>query len=214
MFTVHWNFDDGHGNTNAATQTVIVDDVTAPVAPTIPDAIGECGTAVTVNAPIAIDAVVGSVIGTTTSPLTYTAPGTNVIIWTFDDGNGNTSTATQKVVITGLTFHGFYAPISGTGGTCSSPLRTANLGNNLPVKFDTSCGGSPYDLGKPTLSIERSTQPTQPCGTLVSVGGGNFTLVGNEWHFNWDTTGQAKGNYKLTATLQDGSKQSVWIRLK
>lgn len=213
-FTVHWSFDDSNGNINTANQTVIVDDVTAPVAPTIPDAIGECGTAVTVTAPTAIDKVAGIIIGTTSSPLTYTATGINIIIWTFNDGNGNTSTATQKVIVTGLTFHGFHAPISGTGGTCSSPLRTANLGNKLPVKFDTTCGSLPYGLGRPTLSIERSIQPAQPCGTLMTIGGGNFAFVGNEWHFNWDTTGQVKGNYKLTATLQDGSKQSVWIRLK
>ena len=48
----------------------------------------------------------------------------------------------------------------------------------------------------------------------MTIGGGDFTFVGNEWHFNWDTTGQSKGVYKLTATLQDGSKQTVWIRLK
>jgi HYR domain len=213
-FTVHWNFDDGHGNTNTANQTVIIDDVTAPVAPTIPDAIGGCGTPVTVTAPTAIDAVAGPIIGTTSSPLTYTAPGTNIIVWTFNDGHGNTSTATQRVIVNGPVFHGFYAPISGTGGTCSSPLRTATLGNNLPVKFDTTCGGLPFDFGRPTLSIERSAQPAQPCGTLTSIGGGDFTLVGNEWHFNWDTTGQVKATYKLTATLQDGTKQTVWIKLK
>jgi hypothetical protein len=213
-FIVRWNFDDGHGNTNTANQTVIVDDVTPPVPPTIPDAVGQCGTAVTITAPTAIDAVVGPVLGTTTSPLTYTTPGTNLVVWTFNDGNGNTSTATQKVIIAGLTFHGFFSPIGGTGGTCSSPLRTANVGNTLPVKFDTTCGGSPYNLGTPTMSIERSAQASQPCGTLTTIGGGNFTLVGNEWHFNWDTSGQAKGNYKLTATLQDGTKRFVWIKLK
>jgi hypothetical protein len=212
-FTVHWIFDDGHGNTTTANQTVIVDDVTPPVAPTIPDTVGECAT-VTVTPPTAIDAVAGPIIGTTTSPLTYTTPGTNIIIWTFNDGNGNTSTATQKVIVSGLTFHGFFSPIGGLGGTCSSPLRTANLGNNLPVKFDTTCGALPYNLGRPTLAIERSAQPSQPCDTLTAIGGGDFTLVGNEWHFNWDTTGQVKGNYKLTATLQDGSKQTVWIKLK
>jgi hypothetical protein len=213
-FTVRWNFDDGHGNTNTANQSVVVDDVTAPVPPTIPDAIGECGTPVTLTAPTALDAVAGAIVGTTSSPLTYSAPGTNIVLWTFDDGNGNTSTATQRVIVTGLTFHGFFAPINGTGGTCSSPLRTANLGNNLPVKFDTACGAVSYNLGRPRLSIERAMQPSQPCGPLIDIGGGDFTLVGSEWHFNWDTTGQSKGSYRLTATLQDGSKQAVWIKLK
>jgi hypothetical protein len=213
-FIVRWNFDDGHGNTNTANQTVIVDDVTPPVAPTIPDAIGECGAPVTVTAPTAIDAVAGSIIGTTSSPLTYTEIGTNVIVWTFNDGNGNTSTATQKVVVVGLTFHGFYPPINGTGGNCSSPLRTATTGNNLPIKFDVTCDGMTVLSGTPTMSIERSIQPSQPCGSLTTIGGGNFALVGSVWHFNWDTSSLTKGVYKLTATLQDGTKQTVWIRLK
>jgi hypothetical protein len=213
-FIVRWKFSDGNGNTNTANQTVIVDDVTPPVPPALPDVTGGCGSPVTVTAPIATDAVVGPVVGTTTNALTYTTPGTNVITWTFDDGNGNTVTATQRVIVTGLVFHGFYPPINGTGGSCSAPLRTAQAGNNLPLKFDVTCNGITVSSGRPTMSIERSSQPAQPCGPLITIGGGDFVLVGAEWHFNWDTSGQAKGVYKLTATLQDGSKQVVWIRLK
>src|SRR6185436_18613539 len=100
-FTVHWTFNDGNGNTSTANQTVIVDDVTAPVAPTVADATGECS--VTVTAPTATDNCVGSVTATTSDPLTYTTQGTFTVHWTFNDGNGNSSTANQTVIVDDVT---------------------------------------------------------------------------------------------------------------
>ncbi|RZM18123.1 MAG: hypothetical protein EOO88_41565, partial [Pedobacter sp.] len=52
--TINWTYDDGNGNTSSQVQTVIIDDVTAPVADisTLPDATGECS--VTVTAPTAM----------------------------------------------------------------------------------------------------------------------------------------------------------------
>jgi hypothetical protein len=211
-FTVNWVFDDGNGNVRTATQTVIVKDTMAPVPPTLPTVTGNCSSPAVLTRPTATDNCANAVLGTTTSPLSYSTPGTYVVTWSFSDGNGNTSTATQTVVVTGLEFHGFYPPINGTGGSCSSPIFTATLGNNVPVKFDTTCGGLPYGLGLPTLAIERVVN-TQNC-TLAPAGGGNFTLVGSEWHFNFNTAVQTKGVYKLTVTLQDGSTRFFWMRVK
>ena len=100
-FTITWTFDDGNGNTSTATQNVIVDDVTAPVVPVLSDVTGECNA--TATAPTTTDNCSGTVTGTTTDPLTYNTQGTFTITWTFDDGNGNTATATQNVVITDVT---------------------------------------------------------------------------------------------------------------
>ncbi|WP_233553748.1 HYR-like domain-containing protein [Algoriphagus lacus] len=98
-YTITWTYDDGNGNTSTQTQTVIVDDTTAPVPalPQLPVVSGQC--AVTVTAPTANDACKGTIIGTTTAPLTYDAQGTYTITWTYDDGNGNTSTQTQTVIV-------------------------------------------------------------------------------------------------------------------
>src|SRR4030095_12635204 len=100
-FTIHWSFDDGNGNTSTANQTVIVDDITAPALPVITTATGECS--VTVTAPIATDNCVGAVAGSTADPLTYSTQGTFTIHWSFDDGNGNTSTANQTVIVDDIT---------------------------------------------------------------------------------------------------------------
>ena len=208
-FTVHWRFDDGHGNTNTGNQTVIVDDVTPPVPPTIPDAIGGCG--VIVTPPTAIDAVVGPVQGTTTSPLVYTNLGTNSIIWTFDDGNGNTSTATQKVIVSGITFTGFNAPINGTGGTCSAPLVIKSPSSTLPIKFDMSCGGTPLTSGPaPVVRIQQFSNNCVAGPEIVVTN----AVYQNDWHYNWNVSNRLGGTYKITVVLPDGTSRFVFVRLK
>ena len=132
-FIVYWDFDDGHGNTNTVAQTVIVDDVTAPVPPTIAAATGQCS--VTVTPPTAADEVVGSVIGTTGDPTTYLEQGTFTITWIFNDGNGNTSTANQTVIVQDTTPPA--APVLATvTGACG-----ANVTLPVPTTTD-NCGGT------------------------------------------------------------------------
>jgi len=95
--TVHWTFDDGHGNSFMQDQTVIVDDITDPAKPVLPEIIG-IGS-VTLTAPTTTDNCKGSVIGTTTDPLTYSIKGLHTVTWTFDDGNGNSVLQTQAVKV-------------------------------------------------------------------------------------------------------------------
>ncbi|MBK7212416.1 MAG: hypothetical protein IPH88_03755 [Bacteroidales bacterium] len=93
-YIIHWNFDDGNGNSVNVNQNVIVDDITAPVAPTLADLTGECS--VTAIAPTTTDNCAGSIIGTTTDPLTYNLQGSYIIHWNFDDGNGNSVNVNQN----------------------------------------------------------------------------------------------------------------------
>ena len=285
-FVVRWRFDDGNGNVVVSNQTVIVDDVTAPVAPTLADATGQCS--VTLTPPTALDNVVGAITGTTTSPLTYTVEGTNLVTWTFDDGNGNTSSATQRVIVNDVTppakptlanltfntcdgltatppvptttdnckgtvwgttstvfpltnlgtttvtwtfddgngnkttadqsvtisamsFLGFYAPIAGTKGTCESPLRTVNQGSIVPLKFDIKCGSTLVTSGQPpVVKIQAYSNNCTPGSELVSVN----AVYQNDWHYNWDTSGWAKGVYRVIVVLPDGTSRFVFVRLK
>jgi len=98
-YTITWTYNDGNGNTSSQTQTVTVDDITAPVPSlaTLPVLTGECS--VTATAPTANDNCAGIITATTTDPLTYTMAGTFYITWTYNDGNGNTSSQIQTVVV-------------------------------------------------------------------------------------------------------------------
>lgn len=98
---VTWIYDDGHGNTTTQTQNVILTDVTAPVADvaTLATINAECEVT-TLTAPTATDVCAGTVTATSNATLPISTLGTTTITWTYDDGNGNTATQTQDVVIT------------------------------------------------------------------------------------------------------------------
>ena len=87
------------------TQSVVVTigDTAAPIPnlANLPDITGNCQTTIS-TIPTATDNCAGNIIATTTSPLTYSQAGNYVITWSYNDGNGNTSTQTQNVIITGI----------------------------------------------------------------------------------------------------------------
>nr|MBC7612603.1 hypothetical protein [Pseudopedobacter sp.] len=88
-------------NSCIATSTITIIagiDSTAPVAPLLADVTGQCSVTVT-NTPTTTDNCAGIINGTTTSPLTFAAQGNYVIVWKFDDGNGNITTANQNVIV-------------------------------------------------------------------------------------------------------------------
>ncbi|MGX7668408.1 SBBP repeat-containing protein, partial [Flavobacterium pedocola] len=129
---VTWTFADGNGNTSTATQNVIINDSTAPVVPTLSDVTGQCSA--TPSAPTTTDNCAGTVTGTTATAFPITTQGTTVVTWTFTDGNGNTSTATQNVIINDST-----APVvptlSDVTGQCSvtpmAPTTTDNCAGTV-----------------------------------------------------------------------------------
>lgn len=79
---------------------VVIGDIQAPVADlaTLPAITGDCHIMINVF-PTATDLCAGAIIGTTTSPLSYSIPGTYTVIWNYSDGNGNSSTQNQIVNI-------------------------------------------------------------------------------------------------------------------
>ncbi|MEL6391021.1 MAG: immunoglobulin-like domain-containing protein, partial [Bacteroidota bacterium] len=102
-FTITWTFDDGNGNIVTEEQLVIINDLTDPVpdVAALPDITGEC--AVSVTAPTATDSCSGSITATTTNPTIYSTQGTFTVTWTYDDGNGNTVTQNQTVIVDDVT---------------------------------------------------------------------------------------------------------------
>lgn len=144
-YTITWTFDDGHGNTSTQTQNVIVDDTTAPVADNaaLTDVTGQCFANVSA-VPTATDNCAGALTGTTTDPLSYFAAGTYVVTWTYDDGNGNMSTQTQNVIVTGVD----------TAVTVSGPLFTANAGGEVYAWLD--CGSNTLVAGETSQSFTAS----------------------------------------------------------
>jgi len=97
---ITWTFTDSHGQFSTQTQAVHVHDTTPPVPnlATLPTVTGQCSAAIA-SAPTATDNCVGSVTGTTTDPLSYSAQGTYTVHWSYSDGRGNVSHQDQTVIV-------------------------------------------------------------------------------------------------------------------
>ncbi len=154
--TVTYTATDAAGNTSTCSFTVTVNDNLAPVAPTLATVSGACS--VTITAPTANDNCSGTVTGTTTDPLTYNAQGTYTITWNFTDGNGNSSTATQSVVVLDTSAPTIVAP--------STVNATANA----------ACNATGILLGTPTTadncsvaSVTNNAPATFPLGTTLVI---------------------------------------------
>ena len=153
---ITWTYTDTAGNTSSQTQNIIINDVTAPVADaaSLADLIGECSPPAAPTAPTATDNCDGTITGTTTTIFPITSNGTTVVIWTFTDAAGNTSTQTQNVIINDST-----APVADAAsladltGTCSVTAPT-------PPTATDSCDSSGSIIGTTTTTFPISTQGT------------------------------------------------------
>lgn len=89
--------------------------IITPDSPTLADATGDCS--VTPATPTASNNCGISVNGTPNVTFPVTTYGTTVVTWTYDDGNGNTTTQTQNIIVNG----------PNTGITQTGATLTANL---------------------------------------------------------------------------------------
>jgi ferredoxin len=163
--TITWTYDDGNGNTSTQTQDVVITDVTAPVEDvvTLVDATGQCS--VTPTAPTATDNCAGTVTGTTTTTFPITAQGTTTITWTYVDGNGNSSTQTQDVVITDVT-----APVEDVATLTDATDQCSVAAITAPTATD-NCVGTV--TGTTTTTFPITTQGTTTITWTYVDGNGN-----------------------------------------
>ena len=96
--TITWTYVDGFGNQSTQSQLINIDDVTAPVpdVSALPDVTGTCSIT-TLNPPTATDNCSGPLSATTNATLPITS--NTAVTWIFNDGNGNTTSQTQNVIL-------------------------------------------------------------------------------------------------------------------
>jgi len=161
--TVTWTVTDGSGNTETATQTVLVEDntkptITAPADVTVDTDIGACtATGVSLGVPITADnCTVASVVNDATEPF---ALGSTTVLWTVTDASGNTETATQIVLVEDNTKPTITAPANITidtdAGLCTASgvtLGTAVAADNCTIASVVNDATEPYVLGVNTIT--------------------------------------------------------------
>ena len=199
---VTWTYNDGNGNTSTQNQTVIVDDTIAPVAnvTTLANATGQ--TTVTVSAPTANDVCVGTIIGTTPSPLTYSSQGTFAIVWTYNDGNGNTTTQNQTVIVADTT-----APSAPTSLTASGTTSTTT---NLSWTASTdNAAVTGYDVYRGATLLGTTAATTYPVTGLTAATAYTFSVIARDAVGNISSSSNAVNVTTLTVTYCSSTGTSV-----
>lgn len=195
--SILWTYDDGNGNTSTQTQTVVINDNTAPVADiaSLPTVTAQCSVS-SLTAPTATDNCSGALTGThnATFPITSSA----TVTWTYDDGNGNTTTQAQSVVLNDNTAPVANAPTLATlTDECSISSLTA------PFATD-NCDGTITGTHNATLPIMSSTSVTW---TYTDASGNTSTQMQNVV-IN-DVTAPVADNATLADILEECSVNSL-----
>jgi len=95
---------------------------------------GECSASI-FEYPKATNICGESVTGTTSDPLSYTEQGTYIITWTYDEGNGNTSTQEQTVIVNDNT-----APVLNTENLSTIVSQCEISITDIPTATDNCVG--------------------------------------------------------------------------
>ncbi|NQZ34609.1 MAG: T9SS type A sorting domain-containing protein, partial [Crocinitomicaceae bacterium] len=178
---VTWTYTDVNGNASTQTQNVVITDLTAPVTDvvTLADLTGLCSVD-TPTAPTATDNCAGTVNGTTTTVFPVTAIGTTTITWEYSDGNGNITTQTQDVVISGVdvstSLSGDGAIITANNGAAT--YQWIDCSDNSLLVGETNQSLSPLANGDYAVIVtEGNCIDTSACVTVSTVGIGTLSIT-------------------------------------
>jgi hypothetical protein len=130
---VTYSATDNFGNVTTCSFNVTVVDGNAPTAPELADVYNSCQVN-TLPSPVAFDICAGEIVGTTTTIFPITMVGITPVVWTFNDGNGNVTTATQYVYIDGS--------VDATVSILDAVTLMANNDNATYQWIDCSTGAS------------------------------------------------------------------------
>ncbi len=166
---VVWTYTDAYGNTSIQNQNVIITDGSAPVAnvTSLPALSNACE--VTPTPPTATDACEGLITGTTTT--TFPITSSTAIQWTYDDGNGNTSTQFQSITITGLDVAVTQGTQTLSADATGVSYQWIDCGNNTDIAGETNQSFEPSITGDYAVVISSgSCSDTSACFNM-QVGG-------------------------------------------
>jgi hypothetical protein len=149
---ITWTYNDGNGNTVTQDQNIIISDNIAPIADNqnLSDILASCSVT-NLIAPTATDNCSGVITGTTTTALPVTT--STIIVWLFDDGNGNTSTQNQNIIINDVD-----APVP--NGALPTITEVCEVNSLTPPSANDNCEGAIQGVSNVTFPINSSTLVT------------------------------------------------------
>jgi hypothetical protein len=168
---VTWTYTDENGNTTTQTQSIVIDDVTAPVPDEVP--LDDFSSACEINelpTPTATDNCDGTV--EVTSDAIFPITEATTVVWTYDDGNGNTVTQSQNIV---------FAPIDisttitdaitiNANNADAAAYQWINCDDLSPIDGATSASYTPSENGSYAVIItEGECSDTSECVAITQV---------------------------------------------
>ncbi|MNU57020.1 hypothetical protein D3C71_461290 [compost metagenome] len=159
-FNVTWTFTNANG-TIMQTQTVTINDAEDPATPVLSNVSASCS--VTPVAPTTTDNCAGTVTGTTTTTFPITTFGMTTITWTFADGNGNSITVDQNIIVTDSE-NPVTTPLAALNIACNDVVTT------VPTATD-NCAGT--ITGTTTSPLSYATPGTYTINWTFADGNGN-----------------------------------------
>lgn len=138
VYNVTWTYEDANGNTFMQPQTFYIQDNLAPVPDDInlPDVYDKC-IVTALPVPTATDLCSGTVYGINDITFPINTPGITIVTWTFDDGNGNTSTITQNIIIPDINTSVTQNGITLTADSSGYNYQWINCSTNTPITGET-----------------------------------------------------------------------------
>lgn len=146
---VTWTYTDDNGNFFTQNQTIIIEDEKNPVPDLVelPDLYTDCSINALV-APTATDNCSGIITGTHSWNLPYFGLFEDIIVWTFEDGNGNISTQYQTV------YFDDFMPPEPDEAFLPDILAECSLSELIPPMATDECSGSIVGVTDIELPIE------------------------------------------------------------
>lgn len=178
---ITWSFVDASGNMSSQTQNVILLDTDAPVADiaALPTVTNACE--VTLTAPDATDACVGTVSGTTSTSFPITTIGTTLVTWTYNDGNGNSSTQNQTVIVTNVnaTTTATLDGVTLTSDISGDSYQWINCSGNTPIAGETNANFTATANGSYAVIVtDGACLDTSACALVTTVSA-NTLIIDN-----------------------------------
>ena len=216
-----YSFTDLAGNSSSAMVSNIHIDKTVPVL-TMPSLAGSYGLNSSLTLTFAAsDALSGIATQSATlngnpvssgSTVVLTQLGTNTFTLTATDQAGNTVTETRQFSVN-YTFGGFLSPLGGN-------RTTFHLGSVIPVKFDLyDANGVAISTAIARLSLQQLNgsdpvgDPIDATPTSGADSGNQFRYSGGHYMYNLSTKPFTAGTWRIQATLDDGTVQTIEIGL-
>ena len=129
------------------------------------------------------------------------------------DNAGNTAAPVSASYDVDYVFTGFFSPVANG--------KTFKIGSTIPLKWQVQNAQQAYISSLSSIvAVQAASDPTCLAGgegdplDITAAGNSGLQFDQNTFQFNWKTSGLPAGCYAVMVSLDDGTKESVFLNLR